>query len=130
MPYSYNPFTDNLDLTGTSGGGGGGFTWSDKNTSFTAENNNGYFCTAALTVTLPSSGILSEGFGVVIYCDTASVVTIQCATGERIEVGGVTSNAAGTAVSTGQGCILELIYRDTDLTWHAMSAVGSWPVSQ
>lgn len=105
-----------------------GFLWSEKAVSFNAAIENGYFCTAALTATLPAAGTLSIGNSVIIYVDTASAVTIQANTGEFIQVGLNISAAAGTATSNTRGAILELVYRPTDLTWHGISSFGTWSV--
>jgi hypothetical protein len=105
-----------------------GFDWSEEASNFNAAVGHGYFCTAALTVTLPSSVGLAIGQTIIIYVDTASTVTIQANTGEFIQVGLNISTAAGTATSNTRGSILELVYRPSDLTWHSISSLGSWSV--
>jgi hypothetical protein len=102
-----------------------GFPWTDEAVSFAALPQHGYFCTAALTVSLPSAGIVS-GSTVIIYVDTASAVIIQAAAGQRIEVSNNLSSVAGTATSTAQGNILTLTYRLSDTTWHTISSQGSF----
>ncbi len=106
-----------------------GFVWSEKNTNFAASVQNGYFCNAALTATLPASGSLVIGNSVIFFVDTASVVTIQAGSGEMIQVGSVISGVAGTATSNTQGSILELVFKPSDLTWHTISSLGSWTVT-
>jgi len=105
-----------------------GFPWSDQAVSFAAATQNGYFCTAALTATLPSAGLVS-GSTVIIYVDTASAVTIQAAAGQQIEISQTLSSVAGTATSTAQGNIVQLVYRVSDLTWHAISSAGSFTLA-
>lgn len=102
-----------------------GFPWSDQAVSFAAAVQNGYFCTAALTVTLPTAGLVN-GSTIIIYADTASAVTIQAGAGQQIEISQTLSSVAGTAQNTAQGCIVILVYRISDTTWHAISSQGTW----
>lgn len=106
-----------------------GFAWSEQNSDFNASVQNGYFCNAALTATLPASGGLVIGNSVIFFVDTASVVTIQAGVGEMIQVGSVISASAGTASSNTRGATLELVFKPTDLTWHTISSLGSWTVT-
>lgn len=59
----------------TSGGSATNFTFTDKSTDFTASVNNGYFCTAALTATLPTGA--TQGQVVIIETATSSNVIID-----------------------------------------------------
>ena len=106
-----------------------GFQWSEQAVSFNASVEEGYFCTAGLTVNLPSSLSLVIGNTLIVYVDTSSTVTIQAASGEFIQVGINISNVSGSASSNTRGSILTLVYRPTDTTWHAISSFGSWTVS-
>ena len=99
------------------------FNWSDQAVSFAASVQNGYFCTAALTVTLPTAGLVN-GSTIIIYVDTASAVVIQAGTGQMIEISNASSSVSGTATSTAQGNIVTLVYRVSDLTWHSVSSQG------
>jgi hypothetical protein len=103
-----------------------GFTWSEKNGDFNAAIQNGYFCNALLTATLPASGGLTIGNSIIFFVDTASVVTIQAGAGERIQVGSVISAAGGMTTSNARGATLELVFKPTDLTWHTISSLGVW----
>lgn len=105
-----------------------GFTWSEQNVSFSASIQNGYFCNAALTVSLPASGGLVIGNTIIIYVDTDAAVIVQANTGQSIQIGDGVSSAGGTATCTAlqKGSILELIFKPTDLTWHTQSSLGSW----
>lgn len=105
------------------------FTWSDKAISFAAQVQNGYFCTAALTATLPSAALVN-GSTIILYIDTPAAVIIQAAGGQQIEISGTTSSVAGTATSTTQGNIVTLIYRVSDTTWHSVSSQGSFTLAQ
>ncbi len=103
-----------------------GFPWSEKAVSFAAAVQNGYFCNAALTATLPASGGLTIGNTIIFFVDTMSTVVIQAGAGEMIQIGANISAAAGTASSNTQGAILELVFKPSDLTWHTISSMGSW----
>lgn len=105
-----------------------GFPWSDQAVSFAAQKQNGYFCTAALTVTLPTASLVT-GSTVIIYVDTASAVIIQAGAAQSIEISQTISTVAGTATSTSQGNIVQLVYRSSDLTWHAISSQGSFTLA-
>ncbi len=102
-----------------------GFPWSDKAVSFAASAQNGYFCTAALTVTLPTAGLVT-GSTVIIYVDTASAVVLQAGAGQSIEISQTLSTVTGMATSTAQGNIVTLVYRSSDTTWHAISTAGTF----
>lgn len=105
-----------------------GFPWSDQGISFAAAVQNGYFCTAALTVTLPTASVVT-GSTIIIYVDTASIVVIQAAAGQTIEISQTLSTVAGSATSTAKGNIVTLVYRTSDLTWHAVSSAGSFTMA-
>jgi len=105
-----------------------GFDWSEEVISFTADPTHGYFCNNGLTVSLPSSIGLAIGSTVIIYVDTVSPVIIQAAGSDRIQVSQNISIVGGTATSTAQGNILELVYKPSDDTWHSISSLGTWAV--
>lgn len=105
-----------------------GFPWSDQAVSFAASVQNGYFCTAALTVTLPTVDLVT-GSTVIIYVDTTDDVVIQAGAGQSIEISQTTSSVGGTATSTAQGNMVQLVYRISDTTWHAISSAGSFPLA-
>lgn len=104
-----------------------GFPWSDQAVSFAAQKQNGYFCTAALTVNLPTAGLVT-GSTIIIYVDTALAVVLQAGAGQQIEISQTLSTVGGvgpaTATSTAQGNIVTLVYRSSDTTWHAISVAG------
>lgn len=104
-----------------------GFPWSDKAISFAASAQNGYFCEGILTATLPSTP--TQGNTIIIYVDSASVVTIQANAGQTIQIGSAQSSVAGTASSTAEGSTLTLVFRTSDLEWHAISDSGTWSLS-
>lgn len=103
------------------------FTWTDQGTNFAASSNNGYFCTAALTATLPGSP--SQGDVVRIFCDTGSTVTVTANAGQKIRLGSSVSALAGTAACAVQGNALNLVYRSSSAIWNAVSSVGSWTIT-
>lgn len=98
--------------------------WTDKAISFAAAVNNGYFCTAALTATLP--GAPTQGQIVVIETITANAVVVQAAAGQTIKLGSSASTVAGTATSNAAGNSIYLVYRAADLTWYSISTEGTW----
>ena len=102
-----------------------GFTWSEQNVSFAAAVQNGYFCNAALTVTLPTAGLV-VGSTIIVFVDTASGVILQAGAGEMIQIGSAISSVGGTATSNKLGDELELVYKPSDTTWHAIPSGGSW----
>lgn len=106
-----------------------GFAWSEKNSDFSASVQNGYFCNASLTVTLPATAGLVIGNTVIIYVDTSSTVTIQASAGQMIQVGSSISVPAGIATSNTRGAILELIFKPSDTTWHTQSSLGVWSIT-
>ena len=136
------PAANNLNVLGgvgssTSGSGStititvetDGFDWSEQNISFAASIQNGYFCNALLTATLPASAGLVIGNSIIFYVDTTDVVTIQAGVGEFIQVGSNISVAGGIATSNTRGAILELVFKPSDLTWHTISSLGVWAVT-
>jgi len=104
-----------------------GFPWTDEAISFPAVAQNGYFCTGVLTCTLPAAP--TQGNTIIIYVDSASVVTIQANSGQTIQIGSGQSSVAGTASSTAEGSILTLVYRTADTEWHSISDQGTWTLA-
>ena len=108
-----------------------GFTWVEKSTvdsPYSIPIETGVFCNDTMTVVLPAAGPLLIGNTVIIYVDTANTVTIQAATGERIQIGDEISILAGTATSNARGSVVELTFKASDVTWHTISSLGSWSV--
>lgn len=104
------------------------FTWTDEGTNFNALANNAYFVTATATATLPASP--SQGNTIEFEVDSAAgILTITANTGQIIRIGKVVSAAAGKAVSNFQGDSLTLVYRSSDTSWQATSAIGTWTVT-
>lgn len=103
-----------------------GFLWSEKVANFNAAVQNGYFCNAALTVTLPASGGLILGNTIIIYNDSAGSVVIQCGAGESIQIGNNVPVAGGTLTSSAKGDSIEFVFKPSDLTWHSIASNGSW----
>lgn len=102
------------------------FDWSEKNADFNAQIQNGYYCNASLTATLPATSGLAIGSTVIIYVDTSSTVGIRANAGQMIQVGNTISAAAGITFSNTQGAMLELNFKPSDTTWHTISSMGSW----
>lgn len=112
-----NPGASTLTITV----GGGGFTWTDKAASFNALAENGYFCTAALTATLPAAP--AEGDTVEFICTTTGIVVVPNA-GQSIQINNVSTSTSATNSAAGDA--LELIYRSTGTTWWCLSKEGLW----
>lgn len=102
------------------------FTWSDKNASFAAASDNGYFITATATGTLPASPADGDEVDFIVTA-AATVLTITGNTGQIIRFGAVATAPAGTAVSSAQGDSVTLVYHSASTTWLADGApVGNW----
>lgn len=99
-------------------------TWTDEAISFTAAVQNGYFCTAALTATLPAAP--TQGQIVDIAVDTAGTVVVQANTGQIIRIGAGVSSTAGTATNLARGDSLQLVYRAANTQWVSIGTEGSW----
>lgn len=134
------PVANNLNVIGGSGvstsGAGStitvnvindGFPWTDELVTFNAVAQNGYFCEGVLSVNLPADP--TQGNTIIIYVDSASVVTIQANVGQTIQIGSGQSSVAGTATSTAEGSCLTLVYRSSDFEWHSIADNGSWTLA-
>ncbi len=107
-----------------------GFDWEEKSANFNAEIEHGYFCNNALIVTLPATlgtPNLTIGDTIIIYADTEAIITIQASTGQFIQFGSSLSSAGGTCNSLGvKGDNIELVFKNSDLTWHSVGSIGTW----
>jgi hypothetical protein len=103
--------------------------WNDINGATLAVVNNGYFATAALTLTLPVAP--TQGQVVQVIADTgAGPVNVLASANQFIRIGNnITSGAAGTAQNNEQGDSLYLVFRASDKTWIALSSTGTWGLS-
>ncbi len=120
------PSSNLITITNT-GTGTQVVNWIDESTNFNALSNNGYFCTATLTATLPANP--SQGDVVAIFSDTTSFITVTANTGHKIRIGNVISATSGSIGSTRQGDSVYMIYRAVASTWETINAVGSWNVT-
>ena len=133
------PSSNNLNIVGaggttTSGSGNtvtitatsGVMTWTDEASNFSAVSNNGYFCTAALTATLPAA---SQGNTVNLIVTTANPVVIQADVTQMITIGAETSTLGGTATSNALGDNLILVYQNATSTWRALEADATWTLA-
>ncbi len=100
------------------------FTWTDEAISFAAAVNNGYFCTAALTATLPLAP--TQGQVVVIETTVAASIVVKASAGQFIKMGSGVSSAAGTATSSAAGNSVYLVFRASDQIWYSVSTEGTW----
>lgn len=135
---SATPVANILNILGsgdtvTSGAGNtitivsGGVGWTDEAVSFNASVNNGFFCTAALTATLPAGA--TQGQIVLIEVDTASAVVIRANAGQTIRLGASASSVAGSATSSKQGDSVYLVFRAATSTWNSISTEGTWALA-
>lgn len=106
-----------------------GMPWIDESVTFNASAQTGYFCTGTITANLPATGGLVNGSTVIIYVDSASVVTVQANTGQTIQISNGQSSVAGTALSTAEGSVLTLVFRIADSEWHSISVEGTWTLA-
>lgn len=107
-----------------SGGGGGGLTWQNIGSSGAVSVDNGYFSTAAVTLTLPASP--SDGDSLGFIASTADTLIIQANTGQVIQVNASASSSAGTATNTAIGDSLNLVYQSSTSKWFSFSTGGNW----
>lgn len=107
---------------------GDGFKWYEKSVNYNIQVEEGVFCDAAITITLPSSS-LSLGDSVIIYNHIGASVTIACGVSQFIQFGTDASSIGGTATSSDFGDILELVYKLGDDAWHVIASVGTWALS-
>lgn len=101
--------------------------FTDEAGNFNAVVNNGYFCTAALTATLPAAP--TQGQVVIIETTSASSIVVQANTGQTINLGSGSSAVAGAATSTSVGNSLYLVFRSASSTWHSISTEGTWTLT-
>jgi hypothetical protein len=101
--------------------------WNDIAVNTLTVVNNGYFCTAALTATLPAGA--TQGQVIQIEASSAGAVTIQANAGQFIRLGNTTSLPAGTAVSSRIGDSVYLVFRSASQTWSSISTEGTWAVT-
>lgn len=106
---------------------GGGVSWSDTSGVATMVSNNGYFVTAAATPTLPAAPANGDTISFVVL--TAALCTITGNAGQKINLAGSLSAAAGTCATSTAGFTIRLTYRATATTWWATDAVGSWTIT-
>lgn len=121
---AFNSADFTVDANGFVSTNGAGLVWTDEAISFAVAVSNGYFCTAALTASLPASP--TQGQFVIIACDTAGAVVVKANTGQFIRVGSGVSTSAGTMTSTAIGDSLTLYYRASDTTWISTASMGNW----
>lgn len=134
------PAANNLNVLGTGGTSTSGagstititsvqaaYNFTDIAISTAGVANRGYFCTAALTLTLPTSP--PQGSFVFVETLTASAVVVKAGGTNLIKVGSATSSAGGTATATTIGNSLQLFYRTADTTWYSLSTEGTWSIA-
>jgi hypothetical protein len=113
-----NPGTNTLTISAS----GGGITWTDEATSFSAAASNGYFVTGNATAILPASP--AQGDVCAFNCVAGITLTIRANTGQFIAASTATSSSGGTCINTAKGDAITLFYRAASSTWQAQSMVG------
>lgn len=103
-----------------------GLAWSEQGAPTTIVGNTGSLVTAAITLTLPATPVVGETCSFIL--DHAGPLVIQSNAGQRIRFGTVQSAVAGTATSSAYGDSIELVYRGTNSTWLATTAIGTWNI--
>jgi hypothetical protein len=116
----------NATLSGGGGGGGGGLTWSNQGSSTSILPNSGSFATAAITLTTPITGDLSDG-DTIQFVATNGVLVIQLAATQVAHLGNVATSVAGTLTSAATGDSISLVYQASTNDWWAVpGSVGTW----
>ncbi len=96
-------------------------------TAITLAVDNGYNATAAGTYNMPA--IAAQGEMIIVFCDTAGAVVLDCPALNFIRIGNQITSSGGTATSTAIGDSLTLRYRLSSLTWEATSSMGNWTLA-
>lgn len=102
------------------------FPWNDVGISGPVNSFNGYFSTAAVTLTLPAAP--AQGDVIKFKADSALNLVIQANIGQKIRVGNAITALAGSIVSTDIGDAIELTYRAATSSWLANSVIGNWTI--
>lgn len=102
-----------------------GMPWTDEAVSFNASSNNGYFCTAVLTATLPASPV--QGDVIELYATSSGTLSVAANAGQTIQIGNITSTVAETITNTSIGDHIRLRYRTANTTWYC-ETMGSWNI--
>lgn len=105
----------------------GSAPWADQAAPFNIADGNGYFVSAAVTGTLPTTPV--QGATVYFITTTAAVLTVKAAAGQKISINGSASATAGTAASGDAGDSLTLIYRSSDAVWYSAAVIGTWTIT-
>lgn len=93
-------------------------------TAITLAVDNGYNATAAGTYNMPATA--AQGELIIVFCDTAGAVVLDCPALNFIRIGNQITSSGGTVTSTAIGDSLTLRYRLSSLTWEATSSMGNW----
>lgn len=96
-------------------------------TAATLAVDNGYNATAAGTYPMPATAV--QGELIIVFCDTAGAVVLDCPALNFIRIGSLITSSGGTVTSTSIGDSLTLRYRLSSLTWEATSVIGTWLVA-
>lgn len=89
--------------------------------------DNGYFATAAGTYNMPATA--AQGELIIVVCDTAGAVVLDCPALNFIRIGSLITSSGGTVTSTSIGDSLTLRYRLSSLTWECVGCIGTWVIA-
>lgn len=89
--------------------------------------DGGIFATAAGTYPMPATA--AQGELIIVFCDTAGAVVLDCPALNFIRIGSIITSSGGTVTSTSIGDSLTLRYRLSSLTWECTSVIGTWVVA-
>lgn len=101
--------------------------FTDQGGSLTVNSDTGNFATAAITLTTPNTPV--QGEQLIFACTSASALVVKAAGGHKIRIGSAISSATGTATSNAIGDSLTLRWRASDVTWYAVSVIGTWTLA-
>lgn len=103
--------------------------FTDQPASTAILSDSGTFATngAGIILDLPASP--GQGELIEVACTTANVVTLDAPATHYIRIGSLITSVGGTAQSTAIGDALKLRWSNSDLTWYAISVIGTWQLA-
>lgn len=99
--------------------------YSDVGGSTTVQLNTGSFATAAITLTTPAAGTLSDG-DLLEFVATNGILIIDLAGTQVAHLGSLSTSAGGTITSTSTGDSVSLRWQSSTQDWWATSIVGTF----
>ena len=101
------------------------FTWQVETLSFSAVNQNGYFCNGAsqLAVTLPT--VSNVGDTIEIAAMNSNGWKINLVSGQQIQFGNVATSVNGSLASQQIGDTVELVCAVANTLWYCVDFIGN-----